>query len=493
MLSELPDLDEDISFVVDDGASTGPITLREIVASVLCGERSSSVLVWWAGATDWVRFEDHPDLVALTQEVAEQDDTLDQETTSEFSDPIVQQFVAAAHFTVEDEPAEPAPQPELVEEPIVHAPNDDPEPVAEPVAVEVAESVAVEVNEPVAVEVAEPVPQAQDAFSFGLPTREAAVSEVPESAPAAISGLFSSGVRDETESPEQETQAPSPVALDAILAARVSLESVGARIDALSSATRRTASPEAEQSHAAQDELAPTPRHAAPTPRHAAHALEAVEDDTPSGSWQAIEDDELTQELKSPGSDGDDDAVQLEASSRLALTERFEEMVRKSVSHQRRIEWITRVDELLLSACITAIADSGFVAVDLTSQESEHRVLFDHRNDSRQVCLDLSPVVTPIDNHDRHVRFGLSLGNHLDVLDAAIAIVDGDVVNAITPPGMLTTSVDEESSYAWTSVKLILAADDLVKDDYSVDRQSLDAAIAATLNALEEHWRAMFA
>jgi len=337
------------------------------------------------------------------------------------------------------------------------------------------------------------VPQAQDAFSFGLPTREAPVSEVPESAPAAISGLFSSGVRDELESPEQETQALSPVALDAILAARVSLESVGARIDALSSATRRTASPEAEQSHAAQDELAPTPRHAAPTPRHAAHAPEEVEDETPSGSWQAIEDDELSEELKSPDSDGDDDAVQLEASSRLALTERFEEMVRKSVSHQRRIEWITRVDELLLSACITAIADSGFVAVDLTSQESEHRVLFDHRNDSRRVCLDLSPVVTPIDNHDRHVRFGLSLGNHLDVLDAAIAIVDGDVVNAITPPGMLTTSVDEESSYAWTSVKLILAADDFVKDDYSVDRQSLDAAIAATLNALDEHWQAMFA
>ena len=71
MSSELPDLDEAISFAVDNGAQAGPFSMRSIVDSVKQGQRLPSTLVWWAGEPDWVPFNSVPGLVALTQDPVE--------------------------------------------------------------------------------------------------------------------------------------------------------------------------------------------------------------------------------------------------------------------------------------------------------------------------------------------------------------------------------------------------------------------------------------
>ena len=80
VMSELPDLDEDVSFIVEGGASVGPISMRQITESVKTGQRAASSLVWWAGATDWVRFDSRPDLLALaTPEAAVSQASVDTE------------------------------------------------------------------------------------------------------------------------------------------------------------------------------------------------------------------------------------------------------------------------------------------------------------------------------------------------------------------------------------------------------------------------------
>ena|GEM_PF-1856949 len=500
MLSELPDLDEDVSFVVDDGASTGPVPLRLIVASVMSGQRASNVLVWWAGATDWIQLDSHPDLVALLKppdvgtglrgNVVEAPASDVEESSAavaaEFADPIVEQFVAAQQF-VSPESSEPLESVEPVGDARVDEVGDDDD------------------------------GDMGGAFSFGLPIREAAAPAQDDATPAALTGLFSSGAREQGGLSASEPQAPSPDALDAIMAARVSLESVGARIDALTSATRRTSAPEQQQDEASASiedldgglEGLTDDRESVLIASVSSVEEATVDVETASvesnvstgGSWRAVEEHvpaEDSSVFEATDTDTDTDAVvdvpvaNEVSTAHKALTERFEEMVRRSESHQRRIEWVMRVDELLLSACITAIADSDFVAMDLTSRESDHRVLFDHNSDSRQVRLELSPVDTVSGHLGRHVRLGLSWGRAVGDIDSAFETVERESVGELIPPGVLTCETDMSTGVVSTHVELILAADDFVKDDYSVDRPSLDTSIAATLHALEEHWHVLF-
>ncbi|RZV40720.1 MAG: DUF4339 domain-containing protein, partial [Acidimicrobiales bacterium] len=56
MSTELPNLDEPISYAVDNGAQAGPFTMRDIIESVRSGERAQDTYVWWAGEAEWVPF-----------------------------------------------------------------------------------------------------------------------------------------------------------------------------------------------------------------------------------------------------------------------------------------------------------------------------------------------------------------------------------------------------------------------------------------------------
>ena len=508
MDSELPDLDENVAFIVENGASVGPLTMRAIVASVTAGERSSTSLVWWAGATDWVRFEAHSGL----REIADLDEAQPEPAQPE---PVPgssrwgmseAQIETAAPEGIEVEEAMSGPEP---------AADHEPEPVA------LAEP------EPAAEHAAEPAlatGEAEEAFTFNLPTRASSGDDELLERPA-LTGLFSSGARTEPPADEPDDQAPSPDALDAILAARQSLESVGARIEALSSATRRSMSPEDSQwtepagvaalegestdadlalaaasmestglSGATEMEVGALAE--APDTIDAEVDLEEPEEilDDSSGEWTSVSDEVATEEsieAEPTPTAGSHEKPEVEA-ARAELTARFDEMVRKSISHQRRIEWIMRVDELLLSSCITAIADSGFTAIDLNSHDSDHRVLFDHNDDSRRVRLELSPVDMVSEAFGRHVRFALAWGRDVPDPDRAFEIVRQETLDAPVPPGVVTSEANLSSATVSTRVELILAADDFVRDDYSVDRTSLDAAIAATLHALESHWHQLF-
>lgn len=90
MTTDLPDLDEAISFAVDDGAQAGPFTMNQIIDSVRSGERAPNTLVWWAGQPDWVAFDAVPELLAQV-EVAEEpaeEPAAPEEDTADSSGPV---------------------------------------------------------------------------------------------------------------------------------------------------------------------------------------------------------------------------------------------------------------------------------------------------------------------------------------------------------------------------------------------------------------------
>lgn len=534
MSNELPNLDEDISFVVDDGAPTGPMPMRAIIDSIRSGERAPDVLVWWAGTPEWVGFASHPGLFDLLQALpatnqpppppldlgeAELADQADQAAPAEdapvedapaeaegssFPEPEVTTFEMAADEALFDPEIEAQADAILGGDPRSMHPssgwgvNDD---SAEAVVHEPAE-----VDEPA--EAAEPEPEVDEPAEAAAEVNAAAEEPAPQSG---LIGLFSADAR--TTGGVTRTRTPAE-SLDAVISARSSLENVGARINALTSATRRAQQldheldpvepagavsivEETEQLEPLVENLEnvePIADHVDATDEPPAPDVDASDaeivadapDETPTGSWHAVDEAAFEEEAALV-----DDAPAVASD----LDQRFAEMVRRSVEHQRRIDWATRIDELLLSASITSIVDDGFVVVDLTTIERQHHVVFDHNDDSRRVRLDLSPLSTlnaAGDPVGRHVRVAMTWGREVADADAAFAVVRSEVADGEVLPGTVTCEADLVNSKAFTKVELIWAAEEFVSDDHSVDRDALDASIAAALHALEVRWHELF-
>jgi hypothetical protein len=104
----------------------------------------------------------------------------------------------------------------------------------------------------------------------------------------------------------------------------------------------------------------------------------------------------------------------------------------------------------------------------------------------------LSPLNAAGDHVGRHVRVGLAWGQEVADGDAAFAIVRSEAIDGDAALGTFTSDVNMVANSASTSVALIWAADEFVRDDHSVDRASLDASIAAVLHAIEARWYELF-
>lgn len=618
MSNMLPDLDESVSFVVDQGSPVGPIQMRSIIDSIRSGERAPDVLVWWAGAKDWIGFSNDPALLDLLQDLpatnqppppAEPD--VDDapapeaaETKNKFPEPEVRTFdvsfddggviepspefeqpaefedvateleeaeleVQKAELKLDDilenypvqvedestdqnvednadegEPSRPFFDQEaeaeadalLSRDPRAMHPSaswgddettvidradivDQIQPAAEhdvsaeadiPVEADVAdeaehealETSAIEVSleaEPQAAAIADAV-DAEDIDSEVAQADEVAdaediesdIVEVEDASQGGLTGLFGSPNRSHVDN--RDADVDPLLATDG--ATSSSLETVGARIDALTSATRRAQQGGAlviDDSELVGSEIAAELANAPEAEADPSSVIDEVEAakieadvtgsefdittvvdpeaESSSGSWQAV--------------DGEPD-----------LEDRFSEMVRLSVDHQRRLDWALRPDELLLSSCITAIVERGFVLLDVENHDVSQQAVFDHNDDSRHIRLELSPL-SPVnaagDPVGRHVQVSVAWGREVHDADAAFATVRAHATDELTDPGTILCEANMVASSATTSVELIWAAHDFVRDDHSVDRPALDASIIAILHALEARWHELFA
>lgn len=607
--NELPDLDENVSFVVDSGAPVGPIAMRTIINSIRSGERAPDALVWWAGATDWVPFSSDSGLLRLLSDLpateqpppptdvdeelstvvdgpetqganlepqAEDDSPAYLATTVidmgmvEEAQALVDQ--AASEASADELPADDGadgdgleerfPEPEVVtfgladDESAEDAVDDE---FADAVAEADAEADALLAREPrdmhpsaawgVEAEASfEDAPRSEgahdavdgvaeaDEFEEAEVEDEALVDEPEETVEevevdesnvveqSGLTGLFASPVREDVEEHNELDAAD-----DEASSSRAALETVGARIDALSSATRRSQPfGETEVTNlgdhfGVDDEFESSDHGDGHDPDDADdvsgqdEATEIDEHDEHDGvAGVASEaETEASDELSSDGF-GTDDAADVDDAPELdedesseeptsgaweavevdpALDERFAAMVQVSVAHQRRLDWALRVDELLMGACVSSIVDRGYVLLDLDGLEVGQRAVFDRNDDSRHARLSLeplSPVNAAGDATERHVKVTMSWGRDVADADAAFATLRAEANDDETPPGAFTSDVNMVSSSATTSVDLIWVADDFVTEDHTVDRSEIDASITAILHALERQWYELF-
>ena len=539
MSNLLPDLDDSVSFVVDQGSPVGPIPMRSIIDSIRSGERAPDVLVWWAGATDWVSFSKDPGLVELLQELPATNQPppppeapLDESRSAEdpdagevFPEPEIRTFDVSlgAIASVEVEDLE---QDDVVEDFVDADAVDADEPFFDPVVEAEADALLARDSrsmhpsatwggdETTVVDRDESVLETRaidpEAFQRALdehnmspdPAEIVAHGDLETTAidPSVLDDIVEVDalvdvasddvasddvVPDEAAETNAEDDETNVAAIDEaapdfqglfgapgrrgpggsgagqvelVDATTTSLENVGARIDALTTAARRAQLGESVVVDDADD-------------ADDAESVDDVESQTAAGSWQAVDDGH-------------------------GLDDRFSEMVRRSVEHQRRLDWALRPDELLLSSCITAIVERGFVLLDVENFEDSQRAVFDHNGDSRQLWLELSPL-SPVnaagDPVGRHVQVSVAWGRKVQDADAAFATVRAEASDDVVEPGTISCEVNMVAESATTSVDLIWAADEFVSNDQTVDRSSLDSSLIAILRALEARWYDLFA
>jgi len=574
---ELPDLDEEVSFVVDDGEPVGPLSMRQIIASIRNGQRNPAVLVWWADATEWVVFAEHKGLDALlaglptldqppppkaevelptratifgTVDVPAEDEASESEVSAvafeadvsgvadaDADDDVILEVpapvsVVAFQPYVQDPETEPLVDveavsaidvdTELAETPVeadladlspadpsgVDTPalddapalddglvasdadtdtdadphgDADPEVDADVVEAEAEAEAEAEEHPEVAVESADAqealvpgtiaeVDQAQIDAYVAASGRDARPEEVSDVEDESFSGLFGASAR--AEAGLTGPASPPKMRPESLEAARDSLEAVGARIDALSAATRESSLIAA---------LGGSSTASKPLGDSSNAAEDVATESSPESSGSAQEDSDH----------GDPLEPEPEVAEPLTLDQRFEQMVQNSATLQRRLEWRGRVDEVLLSACVTAISERGFMAMELASRQSDHRVAFDTADDSRRLLLEIIPLAPAVDATGRHVRVGLSWGRAVEDIGEAFSI-SRSVASDDPDAGIITTTVDATSETAYTAVDLVWVAEDFVSEDFTVNRSALDSSVAAAIHALEQRWQELF-
>ncbi len=598
----LPDLDESVSFVVDKGSPVGPIPMRSIIDSIRSGERAPDVLVWWAGATDWIGFSNEPALLDLLQALpannqpppppagpeateldeadldeAEPEDAETEQTPVEpahvqntFPEPEVRTFdvssgddesfvgsaVAAGTSDVNqpvdlEDAASELDEAELelqkaeseLDDVLEHYPvqldddsighhieasTDPPEP-DQPFSDQEAEA---EADALLARDPRSMHPSATwgDDDQGNLETRaidtdafERKLAEQGSLETSAIDRSVLDEMVSDDVAPDAETPADRLTGLfgsvrrdagdrahvDAVAvgedeATPSSLENVGARIEALTSATRRLQQGGAvviDESYLIGSEIA-----AEQTVSLAAHTdlaspgLDEVERAEATGDVKPKTEAEVADGEVETAAATDPSTVPSSGSWQAVedvpqLEDRFSEMVRLSVAHQRRIDWALRPDELLLSSCITTIVERGFVLLDVEHHDASQLAIFDHHDDSRHVRLELSPL-SPVnaagDPVGPHVQVSVSWGREVQDADAAFATVRANATDELVDPGTISCEANMVASSATTSVDLIWAAHEFVRDDHSVDRTALDASVISIVHALEARWHELF-
>lgn len=176
----------------------------------------------------------------------------------------------------------------------------------------------------------------------------------------------------------------------------------------------------------------------------------------------------------------------------------FSEMVHASWRHYKRVDFATRLDEVLIGALITSTLDAGNVLIDLTSNGNNHYLRFQSPEDGSRITMALTHLTpSAVDGEVLGHHASVVIGWGRRVADAS------NVVNALkqelkssaiqTPePGTVTVDGDLTSGYAYTQIDLIWSLDDFVTSDYEVDTERLTRYVRAAVHSLRKYWYGRF-
>ena len=232
------------------------------------------------------------------------------------------------------------------------------------------------------------------------------------------------------------------------------LSDVGARLDALASATRHV---------------------------HNSSKIDSAST-SPSLRLVSSEDDVDLREVQGVVSD-------VRAST---LETGFDVMVRRTENHGRLLEQGARVRELLARACGAALSRQGYSVERRNESGGCYFLGFESSLDSRQMNLEISSAASVSDESGHHVHLVLSWGRTTADLDDALQVVHDQLPVADRPLGTISSDAQIDTGLVSTRVELIWSVDDYIDGDFTIDRGQLEASLDATQQALENRWYDLF-
>lgn len=445
MSSDLPELDQEVSYVVVDGEALGPFALAEIADSIAQGRRPADSYVWWVGASEWVPFNSDEQLVALllVNDIAEEDDAASDE--------------AAAHDlgmpAVPEQAAESA-----AETSIGGAVEDDRDNAVEreqlPLVIDLTE-------EPATVEFAE-VAVGEVTVAEERTVEEHTVEEPTVAEHALLEEHTVEAHTVETHTVEEEQvgapdarvldpahldTAAETIDLDEISTSAGSvLASVGARLEALASSTRHY------QSSMKLDLAGAAP----------------------------VDEPEIVIE------------PEISDARTSVLGNDFDAMVRRTAHYQRLAEQSERVRELLSRGCAAVISQQGYAVERRTELRGHYFLNFEHGADTRRMRLEITPAPSVSGDDLQYVSLTMTWGRMAFDIDEAMETLLAQPPVAEQSPGVISPDADLDNGTVSTRINLVASVETYIDDDFSIDRAALQADLQAVQHRLEHRWYELF-
>ncbi|MEM9131324.1 MAG: DUF1349 domain-containing protein [Actinomycetota bacterium] len=176
----------------------------------------------------------------------------------------------------------------------------------------------------------------------------------------------------------------------------------------------------------------------------------------------------------------------------------FSEMVHKSWTYFKRVDFATHLDEVLLGSLIASTTSTGQVLIDLTSDGTNHYVRFEDPTDRSRTTMaitHLTPNAVQGEVLGHHasvvIGWGQRVANAANVVNALKQEWKSGLVQS-PEPGTVTVDGDLTSGYAYTQIDLIWALEDFVSTDYSVDSDRLTRSVRAAVHSLRKYWYGRF-
>lgn len=179
------------------------------------------------------------------------------------------------------------------------------------------------------------------------------------------------------------------------------------------------------------------------------------------------------------------------------LDDEFIALVDRSWEMYKETEKAETIDETIVGGLITALVDSGFVLIDITTA-AQHALRFEVPTTGARVTVELQHLTaglaaSKVIGHRANlsVGYGERLGNAGQIGQALRGEVASSFV-ATPEPGTVSFDADISSGYVYARIELYMEPERYVDDDLQVDHDLLRRHVAALVHTMRTFVRTRF-
>lgn len=180
------------------------------------------------------------------------------------------------------------------------------------------------------------------------------------------------------------------------------------------------------------------------------------------------------------------------------LDDEFIALVDRSWEMFKETEKASTIDEAIVAGIVTALVDSGFVLIDITTG-TQHALRFEVPTTGARVTIDLQHLTADLASArnighraELVVGYGERLGNASQIGQALRGEVASSFV-ATPEPGTVSFDADISSGYVYARIELYLEPERYIDDSLAVDHDLLRRHIAALVHTMRTFVHTRFA